>query len=175
MEKFYRTFETDWGWCAVAGTRKGIYAFLPPVPSPEEAELNLLKLIRGEGERIWRGFDDVVDSVRRYFSGERVDFSRFTLDMSLGTPFMQRVWEATRLIPYGETRTYAWVARMAGSPRAFRAVGMALARNPLPLFVPCHRVIGSDGSLKGFTAPGGVKLKMKLLEHEGIRRPELTV
>ncbi len=174
MKKFYRTFETDWGWCAVVGTHKGVCAFLLPVSSPEEAESNLLRLISGENRKVWRGFDDVVDSVRRYFRGEKIDFN-LPLDMSLGTPFMRRVWEATRLIPYGETRSYAWVARMAGSPRAFRAVGMALARNPLPLLVPCHRVIGSDGSLRGFTAPGGVKLKMKLLEHEGIRRPKLTV
>ena len=174
MKKFHRTFETDWGWCAVAGTYKGVYAFLLPVSSPEKAESNLLSLIGGESRRVRKGFDDVVDYVRRYFRGEKVVFN-FPLDMSLGTPFMRRVWKAARLIPYGETRTYAWVARMAGSPRAFRAVGMALARNPLPLFVPCHRVIGSDGSLRGFTAPGGVKLKMKLLEHEGIRRPNSVV
>ncbi|HEX30468.1 TPA: methylated-DNA--[protein]-cysteine S-methyltransferase [Candidatus Poribacteria bacterium] len=174
MKRFYRTFETDWGWCGVVGTCRGLYAFLLPVFSPEEAESNLIRFIHRGDERVQSGFDDVVDSVCRYFRGERIDFN-FPLDMSFGTPFMQRVWEATRLIPYGETRSYAWVARMAGSPRAFRAVGMALARNPLPLFVPCHRVIGSDGSLKGFSAPGGVKLKMKLLEHEGIRRPKPTV
>ncbi|RKY02473.1 hypothetical protein DRP77_07865, partial [Candidatus Poribacteria bacterium] len=111
------------------------------------------------------GFDEAIELARRYFLGERVEFD-LKLDLSLGTPFMRKVWEAVRAIPYGEVRTYGWVARTIGSPRAFRAVGMALARNPLPLIVPCHRVIGSDGTLKGFTAPGGIEMKRRLLEHE---------
>lgn len=165
MKAVYRIFETDWGWCAAAETRWGLCAFVLPAGSSGEAEELALKLIRGNGKKVQEGFDELIDLVRRYFRRERVEFD-LPLDLSYGTPFMRRVWRATRLIPYGETRTYAWVARKAGSPRAFRAVGMALARNPLPLIVPCHRVIRSDGSLGGFTAPGGVRLKMKLLRHE---------
>jgi len=74
------------------------------------------------------------------------------------------VWQATRLIPYGETRSYLWVAVQIGKPGAARAVGQALGRNPLPVIIPCHRVIASDGGLGGFT--GGLVMKRRLLELE---------
>jgi O-6-methylguanine DNA methyltransferase len=76
------------------------------------------------------------------------------------------VWQATRIIPCGETRSYGWVAELIWKPKATRAVGQALAANPMPIVVPCHRVIGSDGSLTGFT--GGLKMKRRLLEIEGV-------
>jgi methylated-DNA-[protein]-cysteine S-methyltransferase len=76
------------------------------------------------------------------------------------------VLETVRSIPHGEVRSYGWVARQIGKPKAARAVGQALAANPMPLVVPCHRVIGSDGSLTGFT--GGLKMKKRLLELEGV-------
>jgi methylated-DNA-[protein]-cysteine S-methyltransferase len=76
------------------------------------------------------------------------------------------VWEKARLIPYGETRSYMWLARQIGKPQAARAVGQALGRNPLPVIVPCHRVIASDGSPGGFT--GGLHRKKMLLKLEGL-------
>lgn len=85
-----------------------------------------------------------------------------------GTEFSQKVWEATRLIPYGQTRSYSWIAEKLGSPRAQRAVGGALRRNPLPLVIPCHRVIRADGALGGFggSEPQKLKIKEKLLAWE---------
>ena len=89
------------------------------------------------------------------------------LDLSGVSPFYRRVYGVLRRIRRGRVLTYAEVARRAGSPGAHRSVGSALARNPLPLLVPCHRVVRSDGSLGGFSAPGGLVLKERMLRHEG--------
>ena len=93
---------------------------------------------------------------------------RITIDWHAigGTPFQRRVWKAIASIPWGETRSYAWLARKAGSPRAYRAAAQACGANPLPRIIPCHRVIASDGTLGGFS--GGLSLKRKLLMLEGI-------
>ena len=110
----------------------------------------------------------LVERLTRYFRGVPVEFPD-ELDLSEATPFQRRVWQAARLIPYGETRSYAWVAVQAGSPMAARATGQALEKNPLPVIVPCHRVIAADGSLGGFT--GGLNLKRKLLAIESQGKP----
>jgi methylated-DNA-[protein]-cysteine S-methyltransferase len=127
----------------------------------------------------WRRADDAFADVRRqlreYFDGERDDFD---VPLTLtGTPFQHRVWEALREIPYGETRTYGELARRVGRPSASRAVGLANGRNPIAVIVPCHRVIGSDGSLTGYG--GGLERKQHLLELEagaagGLRRSTAT-
>lgn len=101
--------------------------------------------------------------LREYFAGKRRDFS-FPLDLR-GTDFQLKCWRALLAIPYGETRTYADIARAVRKPQAFRAVGMANNRNPIAIVVPCHRVIASDGTLCGYG--GGLDLKRKLLELEG--------
>jgi methylated-DNA-[protein]-cysteine S-methyltransferase len=88
------------------------------------------------------------------------------LSISKGTPFQRRVWEVLQTIPQGKTTTYGDIARAIGSPRAIRAVGAAVGRNPLSLFIPCHRVIGRDGTLTGYA--GGLQRKTWLLEHEGV-------
>jgi methylated-DNA-[protein]-cysteine S-methyltransferase len=100
--------------------------------------------------------------LEQYFAGERTEFD---LDIDLaGTPFERRVWEEVRAIPYGETATYAEIARRVGSASACRAVGRANGRNPIAVIVPCHRVIGSDGSLTGYA--GGLGMKRALLDLE---------
>ena len=102
--------------------------------------------------------------LREYFAGVRKAFS---VPISpKGTPFQRRVWDALRGIPYGETVSYGEVARRIGSPRACRAVGMANHRNPIPIVIPCHRVIGADGGMTGYG--GGLEIKKILLELEGI-------
>ena len=99
-----------------------------------------------------------------YFAGVRRVFDVPLRPM--GTDFQLRVWQALKAIPYGETRTYGQIAAAVGAPRACRAVGMANHMNPLPLFIPCHRVVGKDGNLVGYN--GGVQKKAFLLAHEGI-------
>ena len=106
-----------------------------------------------------------VDQLEEYFQGIR---RRFDLDLKpTGTPFQLRVLDALSTIPYGETRSYREIAAQIGRPRAVRAVGAANGRNPLPIVVPCHRVIGADGSLTGFG--GGLEAKRHLLDLEGVR------
>jgi O-6-methylguanine DNA methyltransferase len=104
-----------------------------------------------------------IHELREYLAGERREFT-FALDLR-GTPFQVQCWRALLAIPYGETRTYADIARAVQKPKAFRAVGMANNRNPIAVVVPCHRVIASDGTLCGYG--GGLDLKRKLLELEG--------
>ena len=104
--------------------------------------------------------------LEEYFCGERTVFD-LPLD-ARGTPFQRRCWQALLEIPYGQTRTYAQQAQAVGSPCAYRAVGMANHRNPLPVLIPCHRVVGADGSLTGYA--GGLEIKRKLLEIEQSRK-----
>lgn len=106
----------------------------------------------------------VVDDIRSYLSGVPVDFD-YELDMSTLTAFSRAVLETVRGIPFGALRSYKWVAEAIGSPRATRPVGQTLARNPLPIVVPCHRVVNSDGSLGGYSS-GGTDMKRRLIEME---------
>ena len=103
-----------------------------------------------------------AEEIGDYFAGSR---RKFTLPLAPeGTPFQQKVWEALRTIPYGETRTYKQIAIQIGHNQSFRAVGMASNRNPIAIVVPCHRVIGYDGKLTGYA--GGLAIKEQLLELE---------
>jgi methylated-DNA-[protein]-cysteine S-methyltransferase len=107
-------------------------------------------------------FAEVIRQLQAYFRGE---LKQFKLPLAMeGTEFQLRVWNALRLIPYGETISYAQLAERIGNPKAVRAVGLANGNNPIPIIVPCHRVIGSDGSLTGFG--GGLSTKKKLLDLE---------
>lgn len=107
----------------------------------------------------------VSGMVREYFSGRRVSFAGLPLDLSCGTEFQRRVWNVTSTIPYGEVRTYKWIAIQLGGVNLARAVGQALARNPMPVVIPCHRVIEESGCWGGFSA--GHRWKAVLLELEG--------
>ena len=111
-----------------------------------------------------------TDQLQQYFAGTR---RRFTCSLDLrGTPFQLKCWRALLDIPYGETRTYADIARAVGCPHGYRAVGLANNRNPVAIVVPCHRVIASDGTLCGYG--GGLEVKRKLLELEGALTTKLA-
>ena|SRR6266705_1530266 len=152
---YYSWFESPVGKLLLAGSRTG------------------LKLVSfGSGNRARRvepewqvdnsAFVEVFDQLQSYFAGERQNFE---LDLVLqGTDFQKKVWTALRNIPYGETISYKELAEIVGSPKAVRAVGAANGANPIPIIIPCHRVIGHDGSLTGFG--GGLPLKKQLLELE---------
>jgi methylated-DNA-[protein]-cysteine S-methyltransferase len=119
-------------------------------------------------ERHEDAFSDAVEQLESYFAGELREFD-LELDL-VGTNFQQRVWEALMTIPYGETRSYGQVAKQIGSPSAFRAVGRANGHNPIGIIVPCHRVIGANGSLTGYG--GGLERKRILL---GLERSQERV
>lgn len=115
------------------------------------------------GERDDRAVAPIARQLAEYFSGKR---RRFELPLAAnGTPFQKQVWAALLKIPFGKTTTYAALAEKVGRPGAFRAVGRANATNPIAVIVPCHRVIGTDGTLTGYA--GGIPIKQKLLELEG--------
>jgi methylated-DNA-[protein]-cysteine S-methyltransferase len=112
-------------------------------------------------------FGDVVEQLEAYFDGSLTEFD---VDLQLdGTEFQRQVWDALRTIPYGETRSYGEIAAQIGSPGASRAVGLANGRNPIGIIVPCHRVVGSTGSLTGYG--GGIDRKRTLLNLEKARQP----
>jgi methylated-DNA-[protein]-cysteine S-methyltransferase len=132
------------------GIRAIDFHFTYPVDGCERHEANPLLL-------------EATRQLRDYFAGNRRDFD-LPLDMQ-GTPFQKRIWDELLRIPYGETRSYMQVAVAVGAPQAVRAVGAANGANPVPIVVPCHRVIGSSGKLTGYG--GGLPLKKRLLELEG--------
>ncbi|POX49325.1 cysteine methyltransferase [Streptomyces sp. Ru71] len=115
------------------------------------------------GDRDPTPFGEAEEQLKAYFAGE---LKEFTLELRLhGTPFQRRVWEQLRAIPYGERRTYGDLAAALGTPGASRAVGLANGKNPVGIIVPCHRVVGADGSLTGYG--GGLRRKRQLLDFEG--------
>jgi methylated-DNA-[protein]-cysteine S-methyltransferase len=159
----YTVFNTNQGWIGCLSSPAGLKKTTLPQPSPQRA----IEMLDGTTEQaIWSpdSFVDIIPLITMYFSGKQPGFF-CELDYGRATPFQRNVWEATRAIPYGETRSYGWVADRIGKPAAVRAVGQALGKNPLPIIVPCHRVIASDGSLCGFG--GGLEMKRNLLRLEG--------
>lgn len=110
-----------------------------------------------------KDFSSLGNELQLYFNGLLRQFNQ-PVKFINGTVFEQNVWLKLKEIPYGETRTYKWLAEKVGCPKAFRAVGNALNKNPLSIILPCHRIVGSDGSLCGYSA--GLELKRRLLKHE---------
>lgn len=109
----------------------------------------------------------VIDELRRFAADKKTTFS-LKLDIRSGTQFQKRVWKKIATIPWGETRSYAWLAKAIGKPRAFRAVANACGANPLPMIIPCHRVIASDGTIGGFSSGTKLKRRLLILESRGV-------
>lgn len=158
----HTAFNTKAGWVGALASEKGLRSLSLPRPSREQA-LKCLKLKPARAVDSNDYFNGLVKQMNCYFNGQVVTFDQ-KLDISQATDFQNKVWQASRLIPYGETRSYLWLAKKIGHPGAARAVGQALARNPLPIIIPCHRVIKEDGSPGGFN--GGLKTKRLLLSLE---------
>ena len=156
-------FPSDHGWIGLIGSDQGLCR-LSLKPTPEETLDALGNALRGT-EADDGAFTQSRACLERYFQGDADALSEIDLDLSDAPPFFGAAWEACRRIPAGETRSYAWLAAEAGSPKAVRAAGQAMAKNPLALIIPCHRVIGSDGDLHGYGA-GGVAVKARLLQME---------
>ncbi len=167
VESFSETkldvFQTKIGWIGLAWTSRGILWLVLPRGSRAE----VLRELQSEfADGVFTSAPaDLTKELIEYAEGKRREFD-MPLDWSLVKPFQRAVLTMALKIPFGETRTYGWIARAIGKPRAARAVGRALATNPIPLILPCHRVVGSDGSLTGYG--GGLPLKKKLLEMEAL-------
>jgi methylated-DNA-[protein]-cysteine S-methyltransferase len=158
----YFIFSTEMGWLGILGSTIGLLGVTLPRHSASEIH-RLLGISQNRAILSPHRYQNLMQRLTAYYAGRKVDFPD-RLDLSTATPFQCEVWAATRLIPYGETRSYAWVAEQIGKPEAVRAVGQALARNPLPVIVPCHRVLASKGGLGGFS--GGLEMKRFLLSLE---------
>jgi len=158
----YITFNTRMGWVGILGSAKGLLRTTLPQPSAQEVRKLLGEKVK-HAARSPSLFDDLTERLRIYFGGGTADFPD-KLNLKGATPFQRRVWAVTRLIPYGDTRSYKWVAEQMGKPGAARAVGQALSKNPLPIIIPCHRVVKADGKLGGFS--DGLEMKRRLLNLE---------
>jgi len=161
----YTSFDTDVGRFLISKSDRG----LRTVRFAKDLDVERALAAETRGRRVVAVEDRltlrrVVDSIRDYLAGRRSGFD-CALDLEDLTDFGGRVLEVVRAIPYGKLRSYKWVAREIGSPRATRPVGQALARNPLPIIIPCHRVVNADGTLGGYSG-GGPDMKRRLIEIE---------
>ena len=160
----YSLFETDWGWMGLAGSPAGLVAVALPALTREEVATALKGDDSSRSQNEVR-FRELARKLSNYLAGKRVVFND-CIDLTMATPFQRNVWTQTQCIPYGKSQSYSWIASHIGKPGASRAVGQALGHNPLPIVVPCHRVVAADGSLGGFS--GGLEIKKRLLKLEQI-------
>lgn len=161
----YYIFKTDCGWMGVVRTILGIYAVVLPKTSKQDVSDELNQRFKKGLKEGLRGFKNVVKQLQAYLLGKKIRFNN-CLDLSGVSKFDKKVWRIACKIPRGENRSYGWIAqKLKASSRAAQAVGQALARNRLPIIIPCHRVMEKGGSLGGFTP--GVALKRLLLKIEG--------
>jgi methylated-DNA-[protein]-cysteine S-methyltransferase len=160
-------FKTAIGWCGVVMAQGTVRMLFTGYDGARRLTQHIRNAL-GNEMRLDRtdGMKTIIQKLRRFCSGEKVSLSDVPMDWSSLTPFQQKVLRAAAQIPYGSVDTYGGIARKIGSPRSARAVGNALGKNPFPLLVPCHRVIKGDGSIGGYSAPGGAKLKKRLLHAE---------
>jgi methylated-DNA-[protein]-cysteine S-methyltransferase len=166
MTHQYAIIATDWGYMGLLRSARGLRRTVLPLPAPEDVETALLSGIP-DAEACPQLYGPLEGQIQDYFAGRHTVMDTGPeLDLSWARPFTRTVLQACRSIPAGETRSYGQLAQTVGRPAAARAVGGALGRNPLPLVVPCHRVVGARGRLTGFTAPGGLDLKRRMLDLE---------
>jgi methylated-DNA-[protein]-cysteine S-methyltransferase len=167
LDVVYRTVDSPVGRLLLAATEQGLIRVAYEIEDHDQVLQSLSERVSPRILRAPRQLDQVARQLSEYFSGERRDFV-LPLDFRLAHGFRREVLSHLVMIDYGDTETYSKVAAATGHPRAVRAVGSACATNPMPVIVPCHRVLRSDGKLGGYV--GGVQIKAALLSLEGGRR-----
>jgi len=165
-------FDTAVGEVGLAWSEAGLTWVQLPEVEPAATRARLLSKIEDAGpmtaaSELPRWVEDAMTSLREHLAGKPQDLARFPLDLARVAPFTAKVFRAAQAIPPGQTTTYGELAVIAGSPGASRAVGRAMATNPWPVIVPCHRVVAAGGGVGGFSAHGGLVTKEKLLRLEG--------
>lgn len=177
--RFQLVFPTPLGWFGMIASEAGIRILTFGHTGERPVRMALAKAVTGDvstGVDADGGAGELLARARkrleRYAAGERVDLSAIPVDLTCVTPFQRRVVEELRKVGYGERVSYAELAERAGTPRAARAVGNLMARNPVPLILPCHRIVGSNGRLGGYSAPQGLEMKRRLLDMERSRVSE---
>jgi methylated-DNA-[protein]-cysteine S-methyltransferase len=158
-------FETLLGWMGLVGSPKGLSQLILPHPTQEA----VIQEVEGRYEfpinEDSSCLGDLPLRIKDYITGKKMDFPN-KLDYNGATDFQIRVWRTTQEVPYGETRTYHWIAVKLKCNRGEQAIGQALSRNPLPIIIPCHRIVASNGKPGGFS--GGIEMKKRLLRVEGV-------
>jgi methylated-DNA-[protein]-cysteine S-methyltransferase len=170
-------FDTALGPCGIAWTEQGLthVQFAEADRSATERRLVARSASAGAAKPPAR-IAALVDDIKRYCAGEPVDFSAVAVDLSALDPYRRRLYETMRTLAWGQTTTYGDLARQLGSTdwEGARDVGQAMGRNPMPIVIPCHRVLAAGGKIGGFSAPGGAKTKAKLLALEGVHFERAT-
>ena len=166
--RHYHLFESKLGFAGIAWSNEGITRFR--LPDPDRAAAARQFNGKTESQSPPPHVAAVIAQAERYFSGERIDFSSIGLDLANVDPLRRLIYDALRQVGFGETVTYGELAKRAGvnAPQAAQDVGVAMARNPVPLIIPCHRVLAAGGKLGGFSAPGRTETKEKMLALEGV-------
>ena len=167
----YLIFETAFGFCGIAWNDVGITRFQLPTQSRDRTERALLRRVPDAMPGTpTPQVTEAIDAVKRYFEGAETDFSGVALDLGEQDAFFGQVYAALRDIGWGRTTTYGALAKKLGAgPEAARDVGQAMARNPVALIIPCHRVLAAGGKVGGFSAPGGAATKIRMLKLEGVQ------
>ncbi|SNT67604.1 methylated-DNA-[protein]-cysteine S-methyltransferase [Amphiplicatus metriothermophilus] len=169
------TFETAFGWCGLAWGRSGLLAVAFPQDARAAVRRRLAARAPGAAEDAAppAPIRRLAGDIAAHLGGDLRALAEVDLDMTGLPAFDRAVYGEALAIPPGRTRTYGEIARALGDVAPARRVGQALGRNPFPLVVPCHRVVGADGTMTGFSAPGGAEAKRRLLRLEGALAPEL--
>ena len=161
----YSIFKTRWGWFGLLGCEKGLVRTCLPVAFKEAAQKCLLSGIQGAVPEK-KAYKSLEKDILAYYKGQKIDFAKVLVCLDDMTEFQQKILAILRTVKYGNIVSYSELARKAGNPKAARAIGTVMAKNPLPLIIPCHRVIKADGSLGYFSAAGGVDTKQRMLDLE---------
>jgi methylated-DNA-[protein]-cysteine S-methyltransferase len=172
----YCIFETEGGFCGIAWSDAGIARFQLPASSAEATERMMQRRAPGAERGVPTAMvGEAVAAAQRYFAGNETDFTELKLDLDGQDEFFRRVYAAARRIKWGQTTTYGTLAKeLGGGPETARDVGQAMAGNPIPLIIPCHRVLAAGGRVGGFSAPGGATAKLRMLGLEGIQTGHST-
>jgi methylated-DNA-[protein]-cysteine S-methyltransferase len=160
----FALFDTPIGTCALVWSGRGITGLQLPEPTPA-ATRRWPDAV--EAAAVPAGVQRALDRVQALLAGTTTDLADIPLDLDAAPEFNRRVYEVARTIPPGRTMTYGEIAKRLGVPHESREVGQALGKNPVAIIVPCHRVLGADGRMGGFSANGGVSTKRRMLEIEG--------
>jgi methylated-DNA-[protein]-cysteine S-methyltransferase len=162
----YHLFETRLGLCGIAWSDQGITRFR--LPDTDRGAVEKAFGVKARPSEPAPNVTAAIAGAKRYFGGERIEFSAFGLDLAGVEPFRRTIYDALRAVGWGETVTYGELAQRAGAPGAAQEVGVAMARNPVPLIIPCHRVLAAGGKIGGFSAPGRTETKQSMLALEGV-------
>ncbi|VAX37547.1 Methylated-DNA--protein-cysteine methyltransferase [hydrothermal vent metagenome] len=170
--RFWVTFPTELGWFGMIGDEETLCRLSIGHSSEKKAIDQILKLAPEATEQNWN--IALQKDLQDFALGKNVSFRNYSLGLPQLTPFQKRVLRETQKIPYGKTITYGALAKRASSPNAARAAGSVMSSNRIPILIPCHRVVGANGHLGGFSAPQGTTLKQKILQMEQLSNESIS-